>query len=312
MSDPDAQIGAGPLTALGKNLTKARRAERGKAITKSTGADSLIFPADLRSGREAVRFEVFKDYVFDRTETTQEQAVHTIFLPIPNVLQPSYSAQYSETELGVAGKAGADTGSVLAGGDFGETNLTGGAANLLASNIQVGTAAAGSLVGSIFGRIGLGAGAGLLTGAGLDKGVQGALFGAGIARNPHMAQVFQNVAFRKHSFDYKLAPKNEKEQEIITEIIRIFKVAMHPRYMLGNHMFDYPLQFDIDIIAGESSRHFYNIGASVLTDMSVNYLPNGPHMHDIEGTKAPIAVNMTLNFTEIKIVTQEDISKNNY
>lgn len=311
MSDPDAQIGLGPMTAFTKNLGGSRK-ERGKAITKSTGADSLIFPADLRSGREAVRFEVFKDYVFDRTETTQEQAIHTIFLPIPNVLQPSYSAQYSETELGIAGKAGADTGSVLAGGDFGETNLTGGAANLLAANIPGIAAGAGGLVGSIFSKIGLGAGVGLLTGAGLDKGVQGALFGAGIARNPHMAQVFQNVAFRKHSFDYKLAPKNEKEQEIITEIIRIFKVAMHPRYMLGNHMFDYPLQFDIDIIAGESSRHFYNIGASVLTDMSVNYLPNGPHMHDIEGTKAPIAVNMTLNFTEIKIVTQEDINKNNY
>ena len=41
--------------------------------------------------------------------------------------------------------------------------------------------------------------------------------------------------------------------------------------------------------------------------MSVNYLPNGPHMHDIAGgfesknIKAPIAVDITMKFTEIKI-----------
>ena len=98
----------------------------------------------------------------------------------------------------------------------------------------------------------------------------------------------------------------------------MFKVAMHPKYLLGDHMFEYPAQFDIDIITGGTNKHFYNIGVSVLTDMSINYLPNGPHMHDIAAEfqsaniKAPIAVDISMKFTEIKIVTQDEIMESNY
>mgnify|MGYP005990233873 FL=1 len=207
-------------------------------------------------------------------------------------------------------------------------DLTGGALNLLAQGISGAGAIGGGILGSKLGKLGeqgsllsslldkVGAGAG----AAAAEGAKGAMFGMGVARNPHMAQVFKNIKFRSHSFDYKFSPKNVKEQETLTKIIRLFKLAMHPKYMFGDHMFSYPAQFDIDIISGQSNRHFYNIGVSVLTDMSVNYLPNGPHMHEItvsnpdftESTKAPVAVNMSLKFTEIKIVTQKEIVENNY
>jgi hypothetical protein len=294
-----------------------------------TPVSGIKFPDDLIDSQEAIRFEIFEDYQFDRTENHHEnKTAATIYLPIPNVLQPSYSADYQETELGVFGRAGAS----MVGGQGNDNtvgqDLTGGALNLLAQGISGAGAVGGGLLGSKLGKLDksggilsslldkVGAGAGAI-GA---EGAKGAMFGMGVARNPHMAQVFKNIKFRSHSFDYKFSPKNVKEQETLTQIIRLFKLAMHPKYMFGDHMFSYPAQFDIDIISGQSNRHFYNIGVSVLTDMSVNYLPNGPHMHEIassnqdftETTKAPVAVNMSLKFTEIKIVTQKEIVENNY
>ena len=287
---------------------------------------SLMFPKDLRNGQEAIRFEIFKDYIFNRNQTNEVNPECTIYLPIPNILQPSYSAQYSETEIGFLGRAGAS----LASGDgkdvVGQENLTGGALNILAGNSTAIGGAVGAGAGKALGSIlpsGLGDIAttlGIGGGVAASQGLKGAQFGAGVARNPHMAQLFQNVAFRKHSFEFKLAPKNELEQVTLRQIIRKFKVAMHPKYMsgAGNHMFDYPNQFDIDLImgrgaaTGKQDHHFYNFGACVLTDMSVNYLPNGPHVHDINGDKAPIAVNLSLNFTEINIITQDDINENNF
>jgi hypothetical protein len=293
-----------------------------------TPVSGIKFPDDLIDSQEAIRFEIFEDYQFDRTENKSEgKTAATIYLPIPNVLQPSYSADYQETELGVFGRAGAS----MVGGQGNDNTVgqdfTGGALNLLAQGISGAGAIGGGLLGEQLGKIGesggklssllkkVGAGAGAI-GA---EGAKGAMFGMGVARNPHMAQVFKNIKFRSHSFDYKFSPKNVPEQETLTKIIRLFKLAMHPKYMFGDHMFSYPAQFDIDIISGQSNKHFYNIGVSVLTDMSVNYLPNGPHMHEIAGgyentetTKAPVAVNMSLKFTEIKIVTQQEIVENNY
>jgi hypothetical protein len=293
-----------------------------------TPVSGIKFPDDLIDSQEAIRFEIFENYQFDRTENKSEgKSAATIYLPIPNVLQPSYSADYQETELGVFGRAGAS----MVGGQGNDNTVgqdfTGGALNLLSQGISGAGAVGGGLLGSQLGKLDKSGGklsaildkVGAGAGAGLAEGAKGAMFGMGVARNPHMAQVFKNIKFRSHSFDYKFSPKNVPEQETLTQIIRLFKLAMHPKYMLGDHMFSYPAQFDIDIISGQSNRHFYNIGVSVLTDMSVNYLPNGPHMHEIAGgfentetTKAPVAVNMSLKFTEIKIVTQKEIVENNY
>jgi hypothetical protein len=293
-----------------------------------TPVSGIKFPDDLIDSQEAIRFEIFENYQFDRTENKSEgKSAATIYLPIPNVLQPSYSADYQETELGIFGRAGAS----MVGGQGNDNTVgqdfTGGALNLLSQGISGAGAVGGGFLGSKLGKLGesggkleaildkVGAGAG----AAFAEGAKGAMFGMGVARNPHMAQVFKNIKFRSHSFDYKFSPKNVKEQETLTKIIRLFKLAMHPKYMFGDHMFSYPAQFDIDIISGQSNKHFYNIGISVLTDMSVNYLPNGPHMHEIAGgfentetTKAPVAVNISLKFTEIKIVTQKEIVENNY
>ena len=137
------------------------------------------------------------------------------------------------------------------------------------------------------------------------------MFGQGIARNPQMAQVFQNVEFRTHTFQYKFAPKSLAESNQLRTIARLFKTAMHPTYFAGNHFFDYPYQFDIDVLDGEHD-YLFDIAPSVLTNFSFDPTPNGPSFHYEGNKKIPVAVAITMSFTELKIITQDEIVRNNY
>ena len=292
---------------------------------KNTGTNigiggPITFPSDLKDGHEAIRFEFFKEYRFDRTENKGEAGSSLIiYLPIPQNLQAAYSVQYEQAELGALGREGARIAAGR-GIDTNVENLAGGALNLLAQAVDSGAAGAAvaggaakagsSVKNKVLSKIGGGIGA--IAGGVVAGGLKGVQFGLGTARNPHMAQVFKNVQFRSHQLAFKLAPKSIQEQNRLRDIIKAFKIAMHPKYRMAGHFFDYPGQFDIDLVTGTSDEYFFNIGPSVLTSMSVDYLPNGPQVHDVNGAKAPIAVNLSLQFTELKIVTQDEISESNY
>ena len=280
----------------------------------------FIFPKDLKDGQEAIRFEIFAEYQFDRKENKRETgSLSQIYLPIPQNLQAAYGVEYQQSEIGFLGREGARLASGR-GVDNSAENITGGTLNLLAQAIDSGAAGTAAAAGAakagssfknkVLSKIGGGSGA--VAGGSVAGGLKGAQFGLGTARNPHMAQVFKNVNFRTHQLSFKLAPKSIDEQNILKSIIKSFKLAMHPKYKLAQHFFDYPAQFDIDLITGKSDEYFFNIGPSVLTSMSVDYLPNGPHMHDVNGTKAPLAVALNLQFTETKIVTQDEIQEFNF
>jgi hypothetical protein len=287
------------------NELTSKGATRGEGLTPG----NLLFPKDLRV-EERMKFQIFKKYKFDRTEEDEIDVLSNIYLPIPQNLMTAYRADYEQAELGAIGRR---RGSDAAGGDFagafsGE-NIGGGALNLLSQALTSGGAGAiaGSAIGGKFGSTL----AGLLGGTAFTQAAKGAMVGAGIARNPHMAQVFRNVGFRSHSFSYKFSPKNLAESRELKNIVRNFKIAMHPKYLVGNHFFDYPLQFDIDVLDG-NNEFLFDIGPSVLTDLQFDPTPNGPYFHYESGQKIPVAVNLTMTFTELSIVTQKEIRDYRY
>ena len=243
------------------------------------------------------------------------QPAHSFALPIPNNLGTGYNAQYNNVaELGAVGSLARtaaegfsnESGSIIkdivdavknASNENITKELTGlAASSAIAAAAQgaVPTAFAGLLAGG-----GIGAGIGLALGA-LGPGISR---GLGVARNPHLANVFTGVGFRKHNFQYKLIAKNEKESEAIRDMIRNFKYHMAPEYTFQNHVFNYPSQFQIILRAGD---YLYKIGDSVLSDFEVNYTGEGaPYF--FEDTNAPYSVTMSLSFTEDTIVTKKEI-----
>lgn len=234
-------------------------------------------------------------------------------LPMPSNLVTGYNAQYNDTPIGVLGALGKRIGENYAGpeggsyykgianaiqsANLGMADLQGGAANMLIGAVQEGGLA------GLLAAAGLGALPGAAV-AGAAQVGQGVLAGAGIARNPHLASIFQGVGFRRHQFQYKLIARNASESNTLRAMIKSFKYGMAPQYRAGDHIFDYPNEFDISLNAGD---YLFKIGRSVLEDFTVDYTGEGTPAF-FEDTGAPYSVALNMTFKEVSIVTKREVS----
>lgn len=144
---------------------------------------------------------------------------------------------------------------------------------------------------------------------------------AGIAANPKKEMLFKSVDFRSFQFTYKFVPRNPSELQLVENIIKIFKLHMHPEYKekSANYLFVYPSEFDIlYYVNGQENMHLHRHTSCVLTGMSVNYTPNSSftafggstsatesNTFGTAGAPTEISVNMT--FQELAILTKAEI-----
>lgn len=134
-------------------------------------------------------------------------------------------------------------------------------------------------------------------------------FMGGKAKNPMEEQVFEGVSFRDHSFDYEFYPKSKDEAKMVEDICWTFKTAMLPDTYgaaesdgAAESYFNYPNIFDITY-EGLINEHFEDYLPCVLTSVSVN---NSTKMF---ADGYPVATELSLSFTEIKLLTQETYQK---
>ena len=159
-------------------------------------------------------------------------------------------------------------------------------------------------------------------GAALNKAVQVGTAFAGIARNPHMAVLYDSPQFRAFEFGFDLRPKNYQESLMIGRIIHFFKYYSHPEYKFGNHFFVYPNQFKIRF---KYPEFLYRFGDCVLKSVAIDYHGEGTPLYYDAGVgesvdlgdgagpqsgrklKAPANVKLQLSFQEVKILTKKEI-----
>jgi hypothetical protein len=267
------------------------------------------FAISLQINSPAVHF-VINDRQKEKKKNFGGGVVGVIGLPVPANLSTGYGMAYDTgTGLGVLGsqayQAARNSGDVqgivqnLAGDNAIDAVKQAAVASAASVGPQIaaalGAAAASGMVG---------AAAGAAVGNALGGIGQGALAGAGLAVNPHLAVLFTGPRFRVHQFNYKITPKSAGESTALTETIKQFKLAMAPS-VDGLAFFDYPNEFYIRFPA--NSQHLFRIGASVLTDFTVNYTPDGgSYFHD---NGAPVSVAMSLSFTEIDVITKAKIQE---
>lgn len=128
------------------------------------------------------------------------------------------------------------------------------------------------------------------------------------AANPRKEQVFKGVDYRRFTFEYQFAPKDEAEAANALNIIYLFKYHMHPEFKDGtaNFIYIYPSEFDIEYyIGGDQNVSIHQHSSCVLTEMNINYAPNGVFNTFPDGT--PTIINMTLSFVELEMLTKERI-----
>jgi hypothetical protein len=218
--------------------------------------------------------------------TRQQKRLKTaIALHIPNNLSINYSVVWSEEDTAVfaMGAAAAQQGWEIAKaleGKGNNTDVTGVGAAIL-TNLALSKAP-----GSI------------------GSGISAA---SGLAANPKKEQVFKGVNFRTFSFDYKFFPRNSSEAQKVLNIIEQFKYHMHPEFKDNNNfVYIYPSEFDIFYYNnGKENLNVHRHTSCVLSDMSINYAPNG--MFNTFPDGMPTQIDITLQFRELALLTKEKV-----
>ena len=133
--------------------------------------------------------------------------------------------------------------------------------------------------------------------------------GAGLATNPKKEQAFKGIDFRTFTFEYQFAPRNEDEAINVQNIIKAFKYHMHPEFKdETGFLYIYPSEFDIVYYKGnEENLNIHRHTSCVLTEVNLNYSPNGVFSTFPNGMPTQIA--MTLTFRELMPLTKELIER---
>jgi hypothetical protein len=150
----------------------------------------------------------------------------------------------------------------------------------------------------------------IITNLALSKGPNAAGLSAatGLAANPKKEQIFKGVDFRTFAFDYQFFPRSATEASNVLNIIKTFKYHMHPEFKDNNNfVYIYPSEFDIFYYQnGQENQNLHRHTSCVLTELNVNYTPNGAFTTFDNGM--PTQINVTMNFRELALLTKDKIA----
>lgn len=216
----------------------------------------------------------------------QKRLKSAIALNIPNQLNVRYSSNWAEEDTAAFQAAAKLTEGGLKSLEESMKNKSVNAQSLSGPAASVATSMALNAPGGV--------------GAGLSAA-------SGLAPNPKKEQIFKGVDFRTFVFDYQFAPRDSNEARNVLNIIKMFKLHMHPEFKDADaFVFVYPSEFDIHYYQGAGENMTIHKHTScVLTDMNINYTPNGAFNTFADGM--PTQINVQMTFKELAILTKEQI-----
>jgi hypothetical protein len=275
--------------------TTAAGALQGTAVDAVTGGGGLAALANAGVSLAAAAQVAPKGGEFTRP---QKRLATAIALHMPNQLQIRYGIQWQDKEM-LTETVAVQTmglGSVAAA-------AAGGGLAKLAGN----SAAKGAGLG--YAAYSMATQSDATTALSLQN-IPGGEFlqaGSGIAVNPKKEQVFKGVDFRTFNINYEFYPRSLEEAKNVLNIIKLFKFHMHPEYKDGTtFLFIYPSEFDIFYYKGKGlNAAIHKHTSCVLTDLTVNYTPNGQFTTFPDGT--PTQINIQMTFKELGILTKDKI-----
>ena len=276
---------------------------------------TLKFPEDLADDFY-ISFNAFK-HSMERPEEARRSFTFekSIVLPIPTNLSDSFAAGYNSTDLYIAGEAVRE----FASSSFQEKGIA-GSVKYAFSNAGINKASekVSDLLDAISGNPAVTKNAALTGGVYLAEGLNtispgiaaAAKSSMQLSANPFPVMVFQGATFKPaFTFDWTLYPESRSEATNIKKIIGFFRREMLPERMETNtSLLRTPSIFEIKIRPKNIARTFKRC---VLTNMGVNYAPNGPSfISDVTGNqeKFSSAVSISLTFQEIEVWLADDYS----
>ena len=241
--------------------------------------------------------------------TTQSSAVISLYMP--DTLTAQYQSTYDDMSLNDIGSAFTTIRAInqVAGKlDTSGSGIFDKAKNALKS--------AGNLLSTEPAVIALLAKAGEAYGAekiGINASALGDILvkGEGYALNPQLQMIYRGVGLRSFQLSFTFTPRSASEAIEVDNIITRFKYHFSPNLQAGSTTSTdsmylvQPSIFNVTFnINGAENRYLPKYGDCVLTDISVNYAPNGWAAFE-DG--APVQTTLNLDFKEIEIVDKARI-----
>lgn len=205
-----------------------------------------------------------------------------IVLPLPKQLIDTDHVEYEQKELNVGGAAALGILESIAEADINTA---------VASVVGAGLSGLGSVAAGVMKDV-----------LNIDAGSAARAF-TGAALNPFTTVLLKGPTYKKHEFNWTLAPRNAKESSEIRNIIYKLKASM---YVGGAYtgFFTPPKIFTLRYFNNEF--YLYKFKPCVLETMSVNYAPSSvPALY--KDTGAPDAVELKLSFQEVEFWFKEQI-----
>ena len=217
---------------------------------------------------------------------SQRRLKTAIALHTPNQLQIRYGMQWSEEDtsaLAMGSQAIGIAGDIIKALSNGNKN----------SDLQSAGPAAAAIATNL-----------ALTKA---PGAAGVSAATGLAANPKKEQLFKGVDYRTFTFEYQFFPRDSTEAQNVLRIIKEFKYHMHPEFKdASNFVYMYPSEFDIFYYAnGRENLNLHRHTSCVLTDLNINYTPNGSFTSFDDGM--PTQINVSMGFKELSLLTKDKI-----
>jgi hypothetical protein len=229
---------------------------------------------------------------------------------MPDTLMAQYSADWQEMSLGDMGTGISTLRMIdqLATNAGQQGTFTSGDLGKSLGNLASTDPAVTATVANLLGASGIGSNL-------IDAKVIGdvILKGQGYAINPQLQMIFRGVGFRSFQLSFMFTPKSLEESTEVNDIIKTFKYHFSPGFEAGKtdstqSMFlTSPSIFNVQFKIGQNENQYTpKYGDCVLTDIDVNYAPNGFAVHE---NGAPVQTTLNLTFKEIVIVDRDKIAR---
>ena len=241
----------------------------------------------------------------------------SVYLAMPPQLATAYNPAYTTQNLGVGGMAMAGISGITLKEESEQSDL-----DSIVSTLQdAATGALPEVINSAKAQFANAASQMLGIGGNINANTIAQLAG-GKVFNPYTEQLFNNMTFRSHAFNFKLFSRSPDEARENKLIIDYFKKGATP--IIGDtpsRFIEVPDKFDIKFVRmdpekrqfSESNELHFKIFTSVCAGVNVNYTPDGQYnafaetsMGTTEMLQVP-AVTLSLTFLETRFIGQADV-----
>jgi len=259
-------------------------------VNKAMGTNINTDPTQAQLERIYNPNEAFK---LKRRKTLRSSTCINMFMPAQ--IQATYTANYTDTQIGAFSEQALQAFDQLMSGSFDDFGVTIANASepVKETIMQMMTTLVGT-IGPLFG--------------GIEEARQ-MREGAIIADKMELA--FKGVPKRNFQYTFKMMPRNEAETEQVRAIVKAFKSNMLPETFNANsRRLIVPNTFHIQYMYVNDINHYlHKIGECVLETMNVSY--GGDRYKTftaVPGEGAPpVETTLTLNFKEFHFLTRKDI-----